>query len=65
MEKDYTSVTFRNLTMGSLGIIGKDSINLHKFLKATSMDKNSIAYRIKKAFRMLHSVYVLPILYKG
>ena len=27
MEKDYTSVTFINLSIGSLGIIGKDSIN--------------------------------------
>ena len=32
MEKYYTSVTFMNLSMGSLGIIGKDSINLHKLL---------------------------------
>ena len=48
MEKDYTSVTFRNLSMGSLGIIGKDSINLQKLLKATNMDKNSIACCIKK-----------------
>ena len=65
MEKDYTSVTSINLSMGSLGIIGKDSINLHKLLKATIMNKNSIAYCIKKAFCMLHLVYVLPILYKG
>ena len=48
MEKDYTSATFINLSMGSLGIIGKDSINLHKLLKATNMDKSSIAYCIKK-----------------
>ena len=48
MEKNYTSVTFINLSMGSLGIIGKDSINLHKLLKATNMDKNSIAFCIKK-----------------
>ena len=50
MVKDYISVTFINLSMGSLGIIGKDSrlINLHKLLKATNMDKNSIAYCIKK-----------------
>ena len=48
MKKDYTSVTFINLSMGSLGIIGKDSINLHKLLKATNMDKSSIAYCIKK-----------------
>ena len=48
MEKDYTSVTFINLSMGSLGIIGKDSINLLKLLKATNMDKNSIAFCIKK-----------------
>ena len=48
MEKDYTSVTFINLSMGALGIIGKDSINLHKLLKATYMDKSSIAYCIKK-----------------
>ena len=27
MEKDYTSVTFINLDMGSLGVIGKDSNN--------------------------------------
>ena len=27
MEKDYTSVTFINLNMGSLGVIGKDSSN--------------------------------------
>ena len=48
MENDYTSVTFINLSMGALGIIGKDSINLHKLLKATYMDKSSIAYCIKK-----------------
>ena len=48
MEKDNTSVTFINLTMGSLGIIEKDSINLHKLLKVANMDKNSIAYCIKK-----------------
>ena len=48
MEKDYTSVTFINLSMGSLGIIEKDSINSYKLLKATNMDKNSIAYCIKK-----------------
>ena len=48
MEKDHTSVTFINLSMGSLGIIGKDSINLHKLLKASNVDKNSIAYCIKK-----------------
>ena len=48
MEKDCTSVTFINLSMGSPGIIGKDSINLHKLLKAANMDKNSIAYCIKK-----------------
>ena len=41
MEKDYTSVTFTNLSMGSLGIIGTDSINLHKLLKAINMNKNS------------------------
>ena len=45
---DYKSVTFINVSMGSLGIIGKDSINSHKLLKATNMDKNSIAYCIKK-----------------
>ena len=43
MEKDYTSVTFINLSMGFLGIIGKDSINLHKLLNTTNVDKNSIA----------------------
>ena len=48
MEKDYTSVTFINLSMDAPGIIGKDSINLHKLLKATYMDKSSIAYCIKK-----------------
>ena len=32
MEKDYKSVTFINLSMGSLGIIGKDSINLQKVM---------------------------------
>ena len=48
MEKDYTSVTFINLSMGYLGIIGKDSINLHKLLKAANMDKSLIAYCIKK-----------------
>ena len=48
MEKDHTSATIINLSMGSLGIIGKDSINLHKLLKATNMDKSSIAYCIKK-----------------
>ena len=48
MEKDHISVTFINLSMGSLGIIGKDSINLHKLLKATDMDESSIAYCIKK-----------------
>ena len=31
MEKDYTSVTFMNLIIGSLGIIGKDSINYTNF----------------------------------
>ena len=39
MEKDYTSVTFINLSMGSLGITGKDFINLLKLLKATNMEK--------------------------
>ena len=34
--------------MGALGIIGKDSINLHKLLKVTYMDKSSITYCIKK-----------------
>ena len=48
MEKGYTSVTFINLSMGSLGIIGKDSMNLHKLLKAIDMDKSSIACCIKK-----------------
>ena len=41
-------VTYINLSMGSLGIIGKDSVNLQKLLKTTDMDKNSIAYCIKK-----------------
>ena len=31
MEKNYTSVTFINLSMGSLGIIGKDSIEMVKW----------------------------------
>ena len=48
MKKDYTSITFINLSMGALGIIGKDSTNLHKLLKATYMDKSSITYCIKK-----------------
>ena len=48
MEEDYTSVTYINLSMGSLGIIGKDYVNLYKLLKTTDMDKNSIAYCIKK-----------------
>ena len=48
MEKDYTSVTFINLFMGSLGIIGKDFNNLYKLLKASNMDKNAIGYCIKK-----------------
>ena len=54
MDKDYTSVTFIKLSMGSLGRIGKDSINLHKILKATNMDKNSIAYCIKS---FLHAAF--------
>ena len=40
MENDYTNVTFINLSMDSLGIIGKDSINLYKLLKTTNMDKS-------------------------
>ena len=31
MEKDYTSVTFINLSMGSLGIIGKTLLTYTNF----------------------------------
>ena len=48
MEKDYTSVNFYKPKHGLPRYNWEDSINLHKLLKATNMDKSSIAYCIEK-----------------
>ena len=48
MRQKYEGVIFVNLTMGALGIIGRDSSELYSALSKLSLDAKSIDFLVKR-----------------
>ena len=59
----YEEVRFVNLSLGALGIVGKESQGLKKMLEELGLSKSEEYYIVKKLIRKcLHKVHILYIL---
>ena len=60
MKQEYEEVIFVNLTMGALGIIGRDSSNLYLALSKLSLDAKSIDFLVKRIINVcIRSTYYI------
>ena len=60
MRQEYEEVIFVNLTMGALGIIGRDSSELYLALSKLSLDAKSIDFLVKRIINVcIRSTYYI------
>ena len=60
MRQEYEEVIFVNLTMGALGIIGRDSSELYSALLILSLDSMSIDFLVKRVINVcIRSTYYI------
>ena len=60
MRQEYEEVIFVNLTMGALGIIGRDSSELYSALSKLSLDSKSIDFLVKRVINVcIRSTYYI------
>ena len=65
LSQGFESAIYVNLTMGALGLIGKDSKNFYDLLKTTLKLKNRRTISSKKKYIILHQNNILYFLQKG